>query len=75
MLFRAGPFAAITLSPAGDDDGTRPIVQEPLEIDLTVNVVEAELDELGALADKVLLLGDHVPMTATGNAYANHGCE
>ena len=71
-------LARILLADAGARENLASLRQvvlggEPLEIDLAVDVIQPQLDELGPLADQVAMLGDHVPMAAAADGYANHG--
>ena len=52
--------------------GRGPLGQQPLEVHLAVDVIQPQLDQLGALLDEVLVLGDHVPVAAAADADAEH---
>ena len=69
------PLAAVALAAAGDDHRRGPIGQQPLQVHFAVDVVQPQLDQLGALLDQVAMLGDHVAVTAAGDADANHGID
>ena len=46
--------------------------KQPLDVDPRADVVEPQLDELRPLLAEVLLLGEHVLVTATTDGDANH---
>ena len=73
LLLAAGELAAVGRPPAGDDHRARPVRHQPPEVDFSVEVVQPQLDQAGALIDQVPILRDHVPMPAAANAYADHG--
>ncbi len=72
LLLRARPFAAVGRAAAGDDHRAGPIGEQPLEVDVPVDVVQSQFDQLGPLLDQVPVFGDHVPMPAAADADANH---
>ena len=56
-----------------DDYRRGAVVQHPLQVDLTADVIEPELDEFRPLLGQVLVLGNDVSMTAPADADADHG--
>ncbi len=48
------PAAAIDLPAAGDDHRRGPIGQQPLEVHLAVDVIQAQLDQLGPCSTRCL---------------------
>src|SRR6185437_17117160 len=73
LFFRTAVFAAVLRSPQGQNHRTRPLGQQPLQVDLAVDVVEPQFDQWRALLDQVLVFRDHVAMATASDTYANHG--
>ena len=76
MLLRsaiAGIFAAVLPASAGDQHRPWPIADQAWEARVAVDVVQSQLDQLGALLDQVPMFGDHVLVAAAANTDAYHG--
>ena len=73
LIFAAGEFSPVRGAAAGDDDRAGPVGDQPLDVRLAVDVIDAEFDELGALLDEVAVFGDDVAMAAAADADADHG--
>ena len=73
LLLAADEFTAVGSPAASDHDRAGPVRHQPLQVHLSVDIIQPQFDQTGTLVDQVPKLGDHVPVPAAANADANHG--
>ncbi len=71
-LLAAGPMPAVDGAPAGGDHRAGPVAQEPFDLHVALDEVEAQLDQTDPVLRQELVLGDDVPVPAAGDPHADH---
>ena len=73
VLLVAGEAAAVGFPPAAYQHRRRAVGQQPRDVHLAADIVQAQLDQSGTLLDQVPMLGKNHLVTTTANADADHG--